>query len=439
MANHFKAPAGTYDFLPDDHDFFTFVKKVVRHRFRQSGFRRISPPLFEETETFEKSLGISSEIIKRELYSFEDRHGRSLSLRPEVTTGIVRSFIENDMNAEALPKEFYYIDRCYRFERPKQNTRREFWQIGAEIIGETDAALDAQIIYLGHQILEDLGIRDKCDLRINTIGSEEDRTKYFEALANFYADKEKLLSPTTQERLNQKRYLDVLEPQNEDEEVLVKMAPKIIDFLSPESQEFFDEMIMYLNSFGIEYTIDPTLIRPNEYYAHTTFEFTETLENKKLLVGGRYDGLSKRLGGPDVGGVGFSCGVERTITTMKNCGIDVPHKDYLQIFVAATGPVAKKHALPILIKLRKHGFHAVGVLGKTSMVEQLERAERFNVPYTLLMGDIEVKKQEIIIRNMKTGKSETIPVDSILDHMDTLLCKKEQRKLDTTTDFLGHE
>jgi len=433
----FSAPAGTADFLPDDHDFFTFLKKVVRHRFRQAGFRRITPPMFEETALFERSLGIASKIIKKEIYSFSDRRGRDFSLRPELTTGIVRSFVEHEMFNDALPRELYYIEKCFRFERPRGTTKREFSQFGAEILGESDPALDAQIMYLGHRILTDLSIRDVCELRINTIGSPEDRQKYTDELENFYAGKLRSLGPESREKFEQKKFLELLEPQTDDEEILVQMAPKITDFLSPESKKFFEATTEYCKSFGIDFVVDHTLTRPLNYYSHTVFEFREKITGEKILVGGRYDGLIEKLGGPDLGGAGFAAGVGRVINLMKNRGIDVPHKDYLQIFVAATGPVAKKHALPILIQLREHGFHAVGVLGKTSMQEQLDRAQKFKVPFALLIGDLEIKKNQIIVRDMKTGKQEWIGMNEILEKMDEWL--GAPKSLDTTTDFLGHE
>lgn len=436
MAKYFKAPTGTVDFLPDYHDYFTFAKKVIRHRFRQSGFRRISPPMFEETEVFLRALGETNDITARELYSFKDRQDREYTLRPEITTGIVRSFIENEMYEEALPKELYYIEPCFRFERPNSRTKRQFWQVGAEILGESDPSIDAQIMYLGHRILKDLGLDEVCKLKINTIGSPADRKEFFEALANFYSGKERSLTPESQEKLAQKKYLELLNPKSEDEEILVQMAPKIIDFLSDESRQFFDDVQEYLNSFDIKYTIDFSLTRPLDYYTNTVFEFREKGTTNKVLVGGRYDGLIEKMGGPNLGGAGFSAGVDRIIDLMKTEGIEVPQKDTLQIFLAATGPVAKKHALPILIKLREHGYHAVGVLGRTSMQEQLERAQRFNVPYTLLMGDLEIKKKQLIVRNMETGKQEWIEQDKVLDHMDSLL--GSQVSLDTTNDFLGH-
>lgn len=436
MAKTFNAPKGTQDVLPDYHDFFTFLKKVVRHRFRQSGFRRITPPVFEETELFGVALGEDTNIFQHELYTFEDRHGRKFSLRPEVTTGVVRSFIEHDMHEQALPVELYYIERCFRFERPKSKTFRQFWQFGAEVIGEIDPSIDAQLIYLGHRILSDFRIRDKCTLRVNSVGTPEDRKKYFDALENFYAGKERSLTPGTREKLEKKRFFDALVPANEDEEVLLNMAPKITEYLSKESQAHFEQMLEYLNEFQIPYEVDIALTRPVEYSTHTIFEFAETENRNKLLVGGRYDSLLPSMGGPDVGGAGFAGGVERIIDCMQRSGLDVPHKDDLQIFLAATGKEAKKKALPLLVALREHGYHAVGVLGKTSMQEQLKRAEKFKVPYTLLIGDVEVQKNQIIVRDMKTGTQEWIAWEDMIPHMDSLM--GGAKALDTTKDFLGH-
>ncbi len=437
MPKFYKAPRGTVDVLPDDHDFFTFLKKVIRHRFRQSGFRRISPVSFEETALFERSMGKQSEIIEKELLSFEDRTGGHFSLRPEVTTGIVRSFVEHQMQNAPLPVELYYIEQCYRFERLGVRKQRQFWQFGAEVVGETDASIDAQLIYLAHRILSDLKVRDVCELKISTRGTESDRKKFVEALANFYAGKEYSLTPESREKLEQKKYLELLETKSDDEKILAEMAPKMTDFLAPVSKQFFETTLEYLDSFGIDYTVDFSLTRPIDYYSHTVFEFREKVNNNKILVGGRYDGLIEKMGGPDLGGSGFSAGIERVIDLMKRHGLDVPHKDDLQIFLAATGPVAKKHALPILVQLREHGFHAVGVLGKTAMSDQLKRATEFGVPYTLLMGDLEVKKGQIIIRDMESGKQEWFPVDKIIEKMDELL--GAPAVLDTTTDFLGHE
>ena len=445
MPRYFKAPTGTVDVLPEDQRYMTFIKKVIRHRFRQAGFTRISPPIFEETAVFSRALGNDSEIVKRELYSFSDRTGRNFSLRPEVTASIVRAFIQREMADGALPVELYYIEPCFRFERPNQRTQRQFYQIGAEVLGESGPSIDAQMIYLAHRILKDLQLRDKCELKINTIGSPEDRDVFFEAIANFYTGKERSLTPESQENLKNKKYLELLDPRSEDEEILLEMAPKIADYLSPESKLFFDTVLEFLNTFDIEYKLDPALVRPLDYYSNTIFEFREKGTTNKLLVGGRYDYLIEKMGGKANGAVGFAAGMERLIKMMQVNHIEVPQKDYLQIFLAATGPVAKKKALPILVKLREHGFHAVGVLGRTSMQTQLERAQKFKVPYTLVMGDLEVKKQQIIVRDMKTGRQTWIEIEDLIEIMDDLLGvpkkldTKKKLIIDSTKDFLGHE
>ncbi|MCB9809872.1 histidine--tRNA ligase [Candidatus Peribacteria bacterium] len=432
----FTSPQGTSDILPADHDYFNFITKVVRYRFRQAGFQRIAVPAFEETALYEQALGLDTKIISSELYTFTDPRGRSLSLRPEITPGIVRSFIEHHMDEQALPQELYYIDRVWRYQRLKSGTKREFWQFGGEVLGETDPAIDAQLIYLGHRILRDLSVRDLVELRINTLGSHEDRVKYFEALQNFYTGKERALTPGSREMLQQRRYLQLLDPKSEDEEILLQMAPKMLDFLSKKSRDLYEQMRRYLEMFEIPYTLDPTLVRPVEYYNHTVFEFRKTGTRQKILVGGRYDGLIEQLGGQGLGGAGFQCGMERTIDLMLEKKVAVPKKGYIQIFVAATGNEAKRHALPLLVQLREHGLHAVGAMGNTSMIEQLQRAQKFRVPYTLLLGDTEVENGTVLLREMKRGRSEEIPRERLLEHLDSLLTV--DKPLDTTLEFLGH-
>jgi len=433
----YKSPQGVTDILPSDQSYFSFIRKVVRHRFRQAGFQRISVPAFEEAELFENAMGLSTKIIRKELYTFTDKQDRELSLRPEITPGVVRAFIQGEMYNGALPAELYYIDRVWRYQRMKRGNKREFWQFGGEILGESDPAIDAQLIQLGHRILTDLGIRDEVLLKVNTLGSYGDRQKYFEALQNFYEGKERSLTPHSVEMLKQGRFLQLLTPQSEDEEILVQMAPKMIDFLSDESREFYERMIGYLDMFHIEYEVDPTLVRPTEYYTHTVFEFRQKTTRNKIMVGGRYDGLITSLGGPDLGGAGVQCGMERAIDLMKQQDITVPYKEYLQIFVAATGVEAKKAALPILVDLREHGFHAVGALGGTSMIDQLSRAQKFKVPYAILLGDLELKENSVLVRDIKKGKSEMVLIKDLVKYMEKLLVP--DRPLDTTLEFLGHK
>ena len=423
MAKKFSIPTGLSDFMPEDHRYFDLIKRAANHRFRQAGCSRISPPLFEETELFAKTLGENSEIFANELYSFISKNGKSYSLRPEVTSGIIRSFIEIYDKKQSLPTEFFYIERCFRHERPKANTKRQFWQVGAEIIGERDPSIVAQLIYIGHQILLDLDLRDKCILKISTLGEKSDRAVYFEALENFYKGKEANLSPKSLENLQNKRYLKLLEPQNEDEEILLDMAPKINEFLSKDSKESFTMLLEYLDTFDIEYEIDYCLTRPLHYYSGAIFEFQSKSRNEKILVGGCYNNLVENLGGPSIGGCGFAMGVERSIRMMQDQDTYVPDKSSIQIFVAATGVLAKKSALPLLIKLRQHGFSAIGVLGKASITEQLNRANKFKATYVLVVGDKEIKDGKVIIRTIKTGKQEWIEVGDLLPRLEELLGK----------------
>jgi len=421
MPKYFKAQIGTYDYLPDKYPYFRFIRKAISHRFKQNGFLKIDTPLFEELKSYEQSIGIDSEVFQKELYTFEDRHERKYALRPEITTSVIRAFIEHEMYKNYdLPVQLYYMGPCFRFERIKSNYQRSFWQFGGEILGGSDPAIDAQLMYLAHTILQDLGVRNSCDLVVNSFGNEEDREKYKEALANFYSDKIKSLSEGTKQKLEQKKFLSILaNPQTEDEEILLEISPKITDFLSTESKKYFEEVKEYLNLFKVPYIVDPKLFRPLNYYAHTIFEFREKQTRNKICVGGRYDGLIKNMSGPDMGGAGFSAGIERVIDLMEKNEINVSQKNQLQIFVAATGPIAKKQALPLLIQLLNEGFNAIGNLGKSPMEDLIRRAEKTGIPYVLLIGDLEIKKNIVLMRDMKTGKKEEITFEKIIEHLKT--------------------
>lgn len=418
MPKHFKSPIGTIDFLPDDYEYLAFIEEIVQKKFQKCGFRRMGTPAFEELECFEKSFGKSSDIIQKELYTFEDKLGRTLALRPEVTTGIIRSFIEHSLYEGALPLEVYYIENCFRFERVKSNTKRSFRQFGAEVLGSTDPAIDAQIILIASHLLQKLKVAKFCELKVNNIGTPEDREKYFEAVENFYIGKERSLSLGSREKLKQKNFLELLKPKTEDEMILAKMAPKMTDFLSPKSKQYFEETIEYLDVLNIKYSIDTNLFRPFQYYAYTVFEFFEKDSQNKIMAGGRYDGLLKKMGSPsDLGGCGFSAGIERMVDLMKRNDIILSKKANIHVFVGATGPIGKKTALPLLAQLRSKGFNAVGNLGKTSIENLLNRAQKAKSPLALLIGDHEVRTKKILIRNLETGKKIEIDQDDIFDYL----------------------
>lgn len=414
----FQTPKGVHDILPLDHDFFTFIKKVVRHRCRQAGYKRITTPVFEFTEVFKRSIGDTSDIVSKEMYTFQDRKGRSLTLKPESTAAIARSYIQHNMSQCAQPVELYYIEPHFRYDRPQAGRYRQFWQFGFEVIGESDAALDAQAILLAQRIFGDLGIADSLKLQINNIGDLASRKTYAEALRDYYFGKERYLSEEDRGRL-QKNPLRILDSKHEDTIILNQSAPKFKDFISKESQDFHNEVLEYLTDLGISYIENPTLVRGLDYYNQTVFEYWDEKKGAQNSVGGggRYDGLIELLGGQPTPAIGFAMGLERVIAQMKRNKVRVPSKDDLHVFVAQLGPEAKKICLPLIDQLRENGVKTMGALGKGAFKNQLKIADKFKVPYCVLIGLTEVREKTAIIRNMKIGTQVTVPFANVVDEV----------------------
>ncbi|MBT4366743.1 histidine--tRNA ligase, partial [Candidatus Peregrinibacteria bacterium] len=248
----FQTPKGVHDILPKDHEYHTFIKKVVRHRCRQAGFKRITTPIFEFTDVFKRSIGDETDIVSKEMYTFEDKKGRSLTLKPESTAGVVRAYIQNNMQEWPQPVELYYIEPHFRYDRPQKGRYRQFWQIGLELIGESDPALDAQCIQLAHLINKDLGIADRFELQLNTIGTPEARAEYSQVLSDYYVGKDRSLCEDCLRRRD-KNPLRLLDCKAEDCQILADLAPKMSDYLDKESVEFHEELKSYLDEMGIEY------------------------------------------------------------------------------------------------------------------------------------------------------------------------------------------
>jgi len=414
----FHTPKGMPDILPTDHEYQTFIKKIARHRGRQAGFRRITTPMVEFTELFKLGIGETSDIVSNELYTFEDKKGRSMALKPESTVGVCRAYIQNNMKDWPQPVELYYIDPHFRYDKPQSGTYRQFWQLGFEILGEKDPALDAQAIYLAYKILQDLGIAHTFKLQINNIGDIESRKQYIEVLREYYYGKERYLSEEDKARL-EKNPLRILDSQHEDTVILNQSAPKLKDFLSQECKDFDLEVKEYLTALGIEFEENPTLVRGLDYYTHTVFEFWDVKRGAQntIIGGGRYDGLVEALGGSPTPGFGFGMGIDRAIAQMKRQKVRVPHKDDLHVFVAQLGRQAKKKCLPLIADLREHGVKTMGALGKDSIKAQLRIADTFKVPYCIIMGLTEVRENNVIIRNMKVGTQVTVPIGKAVEEV----------------------
>jgi histidyl-tRNA synthetase len=427
----YQTPKGVHDILPIDHEYHTFIKKVVRHRCRQAGFRRISTPVFEFTDVFTRGIGSTSDIVTKEMYTFQDKKGRSLTLKPESTAGVIRAYIQNGMQNLPLPVELYYIEPHFRYDRPQKGRYRQFWQFGYEIIGESDPALDAQVIFLANKILTDLGIAHLFHIQLNSIGCPNCRPAYIGILKDFYFGKERSLCADCKYRLD-KNPLRLLDCKQEDCQILAQIAPKIPDYLCEECKVYHQDVKDCLNELKIPYIENPYLVRGLDYYTKTVFEFWDKTNGSQNAIGGggKYDGLIEILGGPPTPACGFAAGIERIIANMKREKVRVPHKDELHVFVAQLGDQAKKKCLPLIVALREAGIRTMGALGKGSIKVQLRLADKFKVPYTIIIGLTEVREGNVIIRNMQVGTQKTVPLDDTVEVMAKLIGKEN---LDTYT------
>lgn len=407
----------------------TYIKKAVRHRARQAGYKRIDPPMFEHRGVFERGIGEHTDIVEKELFMtgspMAEEGERDFALRPEFTAGICRSYVEHAMDQLPQPVELYSIGPCFRYDRPQKGRYRQFHQFDFEIIGLKDASLDAQLIHVCANILGDLKILDRLTLQINNIGLPENRNAFTEALKEYFTGKERNLPELDRSRLATNP-LRLLDSKEEDTQILLKNAPKLSQFLDDETKEYHDTVLEYLTEMGIPFTENTGLVRGLDYYTQTVFEFWDSSSGAQNAVGGggRYDGLIELLGGKPTPGIGFAAGMERIIWHMKEAGIQAPDKDHVDVFVAQLGPEAKKKCLKLIAKLREHGVHTVGALGEASLKSQMRLADRFSAKHTLLLGKMEVLKNRIILRDMQAGKQKEIDFDDAIPQIIELIGKK---------------
>ncbi len=411
------SPEGCHDILPSDHVFHSIIKKVVRRRARQNGIERISPCLFEHGKLFERAIWEWTDIVDKEIFSFKSKSGKkTYALRPELTAGIIRSYIEHGMASLPQPVRLYSFENVFRYDRPQKNRYRQFYQWSVEIIGERDPGLDAQMINLAFQVLKDLRIDDWLIVKINSLWSRKEREKYEESLKNYFYGKERNLCFDCQNRL-EKNPLRILDCKEEDCKLLSEMAPKFSQFLSKESQEYFAEVLSLLDAVKIPYQINETLVRGLDYYNDTTFEIVDASTDSQqdtLLAWWRYDWLVEQLWGKDTPAFGFWLGVERIINRMKDFGYKVPSKDKTHMYVAQLWAKAKPIALQILEQLHNEGIHAMGAIGTPSLKAQLRNADKFNADWAIILWQIEVQEGNAILRNMKEWSQKLIKLEAII-------------------------
>jgi histidyl-tRNA synthetase len=412
------SPKGMNDVLPKDHDYLTFLKKVVRHRCRQAGFKRISTPMFEKTEVVKKALAEEADQVERRMYSLRDPEGEDLTLRAGNTIGIARAYVEHEFDEMPQPISLYHFEQQARYTDVKSGYYRHFHQFGMEVIGQNDAALDAQVIYLADKINKDLKIEDRLELRINSYGDGESKEEYIAALKDFFKGKERAV-PMEYVDLIDRDPLQLFLTEDEDLKILCEMAPKIQDYWSDESKQYFSDLQEYLDELGIEYIVDHKMFRRLPYYSGVIFEFWEKNRGRKRAVGGggRYDNLIERLGDKPVPAVHYVGGVERTVAQMKIKKVKAPSKDDLHVFVAQLGKKAKVKCLKLLTQMHDEGIKAIGAIGESSMKDQIAMATSFKAPYMILIGITEVRDGVAIIREMKKGTQKKVPLDMVIPEM----------------------
>ncbi len=410
------AVKGTADFLPEDIHKLQYVERTAIETAGKFGYYEMRTPVFEYTELFSRGVGDTTDVVQKEMYTFEDKGGRSVTLRPEGTAGTVRAFLENGLYNAPLPQKICYLTSCYRYEKPQSGRQREFHQFGIEAFGPASPAADAEVIALGAAFFNALHVTDM-GLEINSIGCPECRKTYLEALRVYFGAQKNDLCPTCLTRLdrNPMRILDCKSP------VCAKIAegaPVVLDFLCGDCQAHFDELQKYLKVMRIDYTVNPKIVRGLDYYTRTVFEFVSQNESIKGLVccgGGRYDGLVEELGGAPLPACGFGLGIERTLLAMEAVSAPFPDKARPDLVFVTAGGAALTKAVELSDTLRREGFSVLFDTMERSIKAQMKFAGKTGALYTAVMGDNELNSGEVILKNMQSAVQTALPLDGFIN------------------------
>ncbi len=405
---------GTKDILPKESYKWQYVEEKFRTMAKRFGFSEIRTPLIEHTELFKRGIGDTTDVVNKEMYTFEIAD-RSLSLKPEGTASAVRSFIENKLYADTLPAKYYYITPCYRYEKMQKGRQREFHQFGIELFGSGKMLADTEVINFAYSFLTDLGIKD-LELRINSIGCPTCRAEYRKALQDFLRPNYDRLCGTCKERF-EKNPMRILDCKNPECKEIGVGAPSILDYLCDGCRSDFEELQTQLKALGIPYAVDPGIVRGLDYYTKTAFEFVTTSLGSQGTVcgGGRYDNLVSQLGGPETPAVGFGLGIERLLLLMEEEGIEIPEPSKCDLFIAAMGDAAKLKGIVLANELRSKGFNVIIDVCERGLKAQLKYADRLNADYCAVIGDDEIAKNAVTLRNMKASAQEEISFDKLAE------------------------
>ncbi len=423
MALITNAIKGTLDLLPKESYKTQYIEAAVREIAENFGFYEMRTPVFEHTELFQRSVGETTDVVQKEMYTFADKGGRSITLRPEGTAGAARAFLENGLFNDPLPQKIYYLTSCYRYEKPQAGRLREFHQFGVESFGAASPAADAEIIALAHEVFNYLGV-ENLTLEINSIGCPACRKHFQEALKAYFESYKSELCDTCLSRLdrNPMRILDCKSPICSK---IAAGAPKILDYLCDDCRAHFEAVQDYLNAMQIDFTVNPKIVRGLDYYTRTVFEFVSNEIGAQGTVcgGGRYDGLLEELGGKPMAACGFGMGIERLLLLMEAQNTPFPERKKCDLFLASMGDKANVEAARLALDLRNEGLSAQFDTFGRGLKAQMKFADKLGALYTVVLGDTELETRKAQLKNMKDGTLTEISLDDFTDTFQSFVIK----------------
>lgn len=430
MALITKAIKGTKDVLPSEVYKNQYIETTCLTVAENFGYKEMRTPVFEHTELFQRGVGDTTDVVQKEMYTFDDKGGRSITLRPEGTAGAARSFLENGLSNEALPQKICYLTSCYRYEKPQAGRLREFHQFGIECFGATSPLADAEMIALAKQIFDELGVKD-LHLELNSIGCPTCRAEYHKALKEYFASRVDELCDTCRDRLdrNPMRILDCKSPVCSE---IAKDAPVVLDYLCDECKEHFEKTKSYLDAMNIEYIVNPQIVRGLDYYTKTVFEFVADSIGAQGTVcgGGRYDGLIEELGGQHTPSLGFAMGLERLQLVMEAQGCEFPEPSRPDLFIVAMGDKATLKAVEIAKDMRDEGYSVVYDLNGRSLRAQMKYADKINAKYNVVIGDNEVDTKSAVLKDMATGEQSDISLETFVSGFYSITLDSQLKDLE---------
>lgn len=418
-------PKGTQDILPGEAAKWQYLENVARETFKKYHCGEIRTPMFEHYEVISRSVGDTTDIVTKEMYDFHDKGDRHITLRPEGTAPVVRSFVENKLFAPEVqkPVKLYYIGSMFRYERPQAGRLREFHQIGVECFGSANPASDVETIAMASHLFETLGIKDMT-LHLNSLGNPSSRAAYRQALIDYLTPMREQLSKDSQRRLDENP-LRVLDSKEVEDKVAVENAPSILDYLDEESKAHFEAVQEMLTTLNIPFVIDTNMVRGLDYYNHTIFEFMAKVEGSDLTIcaGGRYDGLVSYFDGPETPGFGFGLGLERLLLILEKQGITLPIEEPMDVYLAVLGEAANSKALALVQAIRKQGFTAERDYLGRKIKAQFKSADSFNAKTIITLGESEVETGKVIIKNNQTREEMEVSLEEITSNFATIMEK----------------